>query len=709
MTLIWTPEKASPSTAIAEISTAPVVSAPLFRSQRALSEKSRRQIFELGRPTLRPGARPSVQSVQASGGSTLYTPARQVVVSWQTQVQRSTTPNQAQSPRLVDFKVNNTPRRLHTSPSAARPVPAQIVIPGTEENSGAAPQLSTEKVPEAMERPAGGNVAMREPRVSETASLAAEAKTVEDITEPRTKPELHHSVSLPMQKFHEGSISARARKQVYMHSTVFDVDGASNSKASIYDPAQQSSVYDKLAPTLRRRVEPPPMEMPTPQEMKLTMVAGHGLHGNPEHWSTKAHQTPRMEKANGKEASGEATLSLPHDPEPLNVVRPRPDDGAIPREIWSNGEAHMNGFDLSVRLRHSPRARSKSADPEGSAENRKQINLSSQIIMSEDATDLSKQQAGKSSSACKEIRSLLNQYMFCMDSALDPHARLERKAQANSARIPQYARDRKSMNLATSDGSQFARPQAAAEAELDLATPAGTDKQLKTLEVLEQRVAAMQNEEAVLVHDDEKRRKNAHFSDLFGLATPRRNLATSPRLSLTEAATFSSLDIGAEVIRKGKRDESLPMLLEPRLHPPTPRSQSELQTHAQERACWDSPKAFDARVEVSRRRRRARAEAKGLFDDVDPHARASSASVRKRLGMASGQMREAMGASAEVWDDGRAGPGPAQPTGIPMRARSCPSSPSAAAFRRIQSTPSCAHPNSARARYIESVLFSDHF
>jgi len=418
-----------------------------------------------------------VQSVQASGGSTLYTPARQVVVSWQTQVQRSTTPNQAQSPRLVDFKVNNTPRRLHTAPSAARPVPAQIVIPGTEENSGAAPQLSTEKVPEAwrdLQEVMWQCVNLESQKQRPLQPKPRPWKTLRSREPNQNSPQR----VLPMQKFHEGSISARARKQVYMHSTVFDVDGASNSKASIYDPAQQSSVYDKLAPTLRRRVEPPPMEMPTPQEMKLTMVAGHGLHGNPEHWSTKAHQTPRMEKANGKEASGEATLSLPHDPEPLNVVRPRPDDGAIPREIWSNGEAHMNGFDLSVRLRHSPRARSKSADPEGSAENRKQINLSSQIIMSEDATYLSKQQAGKSSSACKEIRSFLNQYIFCMDSALDPHARLERKAQANSARIPQYARDRKSMNLATSDGSQFARPQAAAEAELDLATPAGTDKQL---------------------------------------------------------------------------------------------------------------------------------------------------------------------------------------------------------------------------------------
>merc|ERR1719253_1526493 len=75
-----------------------------------------------------------------------------------------------------------------------------------------------------------------------------------------------------------------------------------------------------------------------------------------------------------------------------------------------------------------------------------------------------------------------------------------------------------------------------------------------------------------------------------------------------------------------------------------------------------------------------------------------SASERKRLDMSSGSLRKGIGDNPRAWDDGRLGPGPVAkaPT---MRMRSMPDSP------RFRSPA----PNSARERYIRSVLTSDNF
>merc|ERR1719221_489409 len=73
------------------------------------------------------------------------------------------------------------------------------------------------------------------------------------------------------------SLNARQRKQVFMHSEIFEADGP--TPHSLYGPQRQSAVYEQIARvssdmSARRRAE---VAMPSPADLKVTANAGHGV------------------------------------------------------------------------------------------------------------------------------------------------------------------------------------------------------------------------------------------------------------------------------------------------------------------------------------------------------------------------------------------------------------------------------------------------
>jgi len=129
------------------------------------------------------------------------------------------------------------------------------------------------------------------------------------------------------------ALSARQRKHVHMHSTIFSSDGPSSQ--SVYEPARMQGIYNDVVKPMTKRHSQKQVDVTLPRagDMLNTLYAG-----NP------GSVFPRPMAHNLDGAGGRPVLKqrfpspdvLYHDGFAVPVVKARPKDAAIPKEFWQS-------------------------------------------------------------------------------------------------------------------------------------------------------------------------------------------------------------------------------------------------------------------------------------------------------------------------------------------------------------------------------------
>jgi len=158
-----------------------------------------------------------------------------------------------------------------------------------------------------------------------------------------------------------GELSARQRKHVFMHSTIFDEEGPTIK--SLYTAKQQKDLYEHRVLTgIRQPTDAQPhLSMPNPQDIKITQNAGHGvvipsgggMAAIPDMDCLRGRNVPRTSDKNVLVTDGDA----------MHVVRAsKKDDVAIPKEFWGTSvNLHWSDprIEMSRRKNHEIADRSR--------------------------------------------------------------------------------------------------------------------------------------------------------------------------------------------------------------------------------------------------------------------------------------------------------------------------------------------------------------
>lgn len=489
-------------------------------------------------------------------------------------------------------------------------------------------------------------------------------------------PALHHEPRVdPV--YQDLPLSHRARKQVYMASSIFESGGPRGE--AIYTPSRQNAVYGNLRRSLDQVREQPELQLPCPADFRATVNAGHGV--------VEQSGAPRCTEANPD------FVSFGGGPD-LAVVHANRDQSSLPREFWATS-SNLDWKDTRAEFCCGPRP---SQEPRAdSADVRKRRELSSEVFGSQRRIQKS------TSSPSADLWSQTQKHFNSYDSRLGPRPRSPRipeegqESNASSLQVPMTARARLSRNLSESDDSQFTRyPEVRGKAAASESPGPGR-----------MRRGAKDEDDSFR----SRRRAERNYSDLFGnqAASPRQG---QRRQEFNSTSNCSFLDHQVEIANRNVAGWR-------QLAPTTPReaSQSEVlpgpspeqmtsratpavqEVRNQERACWDTTSIMESTSEIARRNRQSRSNSAGRRDvEVADLGAKQSASERKRLDLSSGQFRRSNGYEPKSWDDGRKGPGPAKdmPTAI---ARSTPSSPLGAPWRNVAN-------DSAKQRRIMSLMSS---
>mmetsp|Transcript_42660 Transcript_42660/g.110286 ORF Transcript_42660/g.110286 Transcript_42660/m.110286 type:complete len:486 (+) Transcript_42660:74-1531(+) len=368
----------------------------------------------------------------------------------------------------------------------------------------------------------------------------------------------------------QSELSARQRKHVHMHSSIFSTDGPTTK--SVYAPARQQELYKDVSRTLRaNNIAPPEIQMPSAADIKCTQNAGHGavLPGGGQENQRALRPGPAGRPAGVGPSPRTTSECLVYDGEPHNVVRASGRDSeAIPKEFW-NCSVNLQWHDTR---NEQCRQRGQAAREGRSAQECKRHEFSSEIFGKPRNTTAS------TSNAKQELLADTANPLEC-DSAL-----FGRKEEHG------HHRERMQRNLTNSVQSTMARQEPVEAAPMvENEAPAGRDR----------------------------RRQEKNFSDLFGTEMRERR-AIYEREEILCANNCSFLDSRGEIASRNKQHwrqadgaasdhkqaEQSSHLFHGSGGTARPISSPEQQQAIRsERTCWDTAAVMEASSEIARRQR----------------------------------------------------------------------------------------------------------
>lgn len=390
-------------------------------------------------------------------------------------------------------------------------------------------------------------------------------------------------------------MSARQRKQVYMHSSIFETGGPRGD--SVYHPARQQAVHNEVASRKIYRTAPV-VALPRPADMRCTANAGHGVI-----------------ECGSTEGCGEAGyVRFGHKAEPHAVVQARhPRADTIPREFRSTN-SKLDWLDTRAERSSCRDSDKMQCQSNLNASTRKVRELSSEVFGASRLMDKS------SLNTSQEIYAVGVMHVLGADTAHHPNVQ-KRSSSADGRSLS--ARQRLHCGLAVSCGNQFQRSsvEVPSDASSDVAAPPSAG--FRCIDPV----------------GDKRRHTERNYSNIFGKDSPAGTSVKSKKTSPRETTKESVLAEGT-------------VIWQPKAMVPEDKGTP---AQREERACWDTRKPMETTSEISRRQRERFVP--GARNDPGS-VRARSASERKRSELCSGQLRTGMGSARAPHDDGRAGPGP---------------------------------------------------
>jgi len=381
------------------------------------------------------------------------------------------------------------------------------------------------------------------------------------------------------------ALSARQRKQVYLHSAIFDPKGV--PPQSLYSQGKQQSILGQVE--LQRHGQPRAqcMVLPSPADLKATANQGHGVIA----WDTPL---PNSSRCDGASCTGqEATfMRFGEAGDAFKVVKANKEaTGAIQREFstldWADQRCE------TLRILGSTQVREERTKLDAST--RKMQDMSSEVLGNQRRLEKSTQHASQ------EIAAVPMLNVHSVDSSAQPRL---------VAMSPRNAKEYREKNLTSSTSSQFCRG-----------------------DVAWQHQDGAQSARVATREDVGRRRSDRNYSDIFGAdargAAPPANAsllgvggASSPKLLRranegVRAAGRVDVDGGESVIYRphvSARLAAMPEQPQEPVLPVTPRCAPleeacprTKRVQAEERACWDTRVGMDLGAEIARRSRASRA------------------------------------------------------------------------------------------------------
>jgi len=412
-----------------------------------------------------------------------------------------------------------------------------------------------------------------------------------------------------------GELNARQRKQVHMHSTIFDDGGPTNK--SVYLKEQQRELHDTVRSAIRTKAETQPkLELPSAADIQCTQNAGHGV-VMPSGGGVAA--IPRVEHGRAIDAprtSGRDVLVT--DGEPMSLVKAAGRNDHIPKEFWSTS-VNLSWCDPRIEL-----SRKKDHD----IANRKGLDAK-QSKMQELSSDMFGKERLTSVSTTAPKKELLSETTdrLKLDSAFEKRP-VDFLPGSDYTQENPTAASRMSQNLTNSMHNTL--PGAAMEVP-DRMSPRGwgTENECETLG---------------------RRRTEKNYSDLFDSTMGQRREVPG-REEIIATGNCSFLDTRCEIGTRNKehwrRDEEydrpgvdrkaeeLDSNLNGYVRPSKPDVDAKQKEVVEsERVCWDTKDTMQLGAEVARR-----AKTRGGDED-------RTAAERKHEFLASNRVREGFGTSA---------------------------------------------------------------
>eukprot|EP00928_Gymnodinium_smaydae_P070403 TRINITY_DN54249_c0_g1_i1.p1 TRINITY_DN54249_c0_g1~~TRINITY_DN54249_c0_g1_i1.p1 ORF type:complete len:467 (-),score=99.95 TRINITY_DN54249_c0_g1_i1:68-1468(-) len=414
----------------------------------------------------------------------------------------------------------------------------------------------------------------------------------------------------------ERGLTARQRKHVYMHSSIFDDEGPTTK--SVYSGNRQKELYDSMNHKLRHNNQAPPsMNLPSPADMQCTQNAGHGVVMP----SAQAHHQP----IEGKSPRLTDKNHLCGEGDPIKVVKAtqhKGPEGHIPKEFWKT----------SVNLQwHDPRNEfSRQRERRDlNAQELKSHELSSEVFGATRNTELSTKHP-------KQELLADSAHIMAKDSSLDPHHHPGGPRRGNGG-----------YPGADSGPGQLSPRQHAQK------------RFLNNLRQSDHNTMVQQGEERQappVVHDEDptfadRRRGEKNFSDLFGAKMGERSDVRGNRNEVIWSKSCSFLDTRSEIATRNmghwkdteapaahrKAKEAHSDLLEYQ-RPGAPEVNPEQKSlFDRERICADTGNLMGAESEIARRHR--------MRDHHRPDGAGDTPSAydRKHQDLASQQIRQGFG------------------------------------------------------------------
>lgn len=492
------------------------------------------------------------------------------------------------------------------------------------------------------------------------------------------------------------SFSSRQRKRIFMHSKIFD-DTDAKASNSVYSARRQEELVEEMEGIIRMRLEDAnkDVQLPSAKDMKMTQLAGHGLHD-----SQSAMQVHRSSSAalRHTEDHVEGELRFAKDPLPMRVVSARDhkqsDDG-IPSEFWSlNAKLSLLDPRAEVEARRSVNksggVAGRRAHSAMDAEARKRFHLSSNVLGTERRMDSRRASTprGRDIVPHDEVAwSRENPNRVPMGRLASP-CELKAQSLGHSLESP-FAEGNRPRATSPSSGQGPSSRAAARETFPVESIRRRVDRNFSDILSSEQTAEGRSNQVQRSPH-----RADVLESALTGPFDKRNEMALRKqrcrRNTASEATPSRRADDNAGAI----------VSCSPRGAAPQPSLMTEeaRRLRQEERAITHSGKFLSPHGEIARIQNENMAKRAGL-GTLSPRAQASAMlpEQRKRQEMSSKCIRMGTGGREAPHDDGRRAP-PLLDMSLPTRVRSASFTP-----RRGE-----AH-NSARQSYIENVLATDEF
>lgn len=412
-------------------------------------------------------------------------------------------------------------------------------------------------------------------------------------------------------------ISARQRKQVYLHSAIFDSHGVPTQ--SVYAKGKQTAVLGQVQQQLLRG---PPTDqaltMPSPADIRATVNQGN----NVITWDMSAAQRGVVQPQVVPGGQDVRFVRFGEAGEQMKVVTANKDTGAIQREF-----ATLDWADVRCERMRQQNTGSRTERSGLDASGRKMQDLSSEVLGNNRRTEKS------TVFPSKEIRSVHSMNVHSQDSVFEKQvaaaASVAGTAESvGAAEAPLSARERRNCHLGASQSSQFTVH----------GRPKGDAKPLDG------------SQSARCLEEVGRRRQDRNYSDIFGPssgASPQHR-TSQPLLQSRCAAGFGETAGGDVIYRPhvsamGKEQKEEAKKQDPVL-PITPRAQpvekspQAKKLQIEERACWDTRAGMELGAEIARRHHDRMTKG-----DEESNSRARSASERKRQEMGSRNMGLRMG------------------------------------------------------------------